>query len=236
MKIIALFSACLMWLILFLFLKVRLKFTYRFQNFISYCVTDFRILFSTLKIELTIPKEMYSTGFNDILENILKDTLEPEDCAPEKSGKPKKKSIKRYEAFKNFLKEIASHYVFSFAGFVWLKRKMQTLGKHFCKKIDVYALEGYIQVGGRDAAETGLLTGVFWAMFGLVRARLFRLVTIKKNKINFMVKPCFDDGVFLCRVHCILNLKISHIIFTGYKFLLLIFKNRRIRTYGRTSN
>ncbi|NLI91722.1 MAG: DUF2953 domain-containing protein [Peptococcaceae bacterium] len=236
MKIAALFTAGILWLILFLFLNIHVNFTYRFKNLTSYIKIDLKVLFSKMGIEFDIPKEMYSSGLNTILENALEDITEQEDCETEKAAKPKKKRTRRYLVLKRFMKEIVRHYIFSFSRFVWLTGKIKALRKKFYQKINVYFFEAYVQVGGRDAAETGLLAGAFWTLFGYITARLSRLVTLKKEEIRFMVTPRFDDEVFLCKLNCILHLKISHIIFTGYKFLLLIFKNRRIRNYGRASN
>ncbi len=242
MKIIALLLACLLWLGLLFFLKIHLKFSYAFQNFNSQLRLDFKIIFTHLKIELNIPKEMYTSGLEKFLSNILHD-LPGENLAESQAKTPDKAPLrqnaagrikaKRYRKIKRFTGEIFRHYFSSWARLIWLKRQLTNLKKYFYKKIKVYSLQASVQVGGRDAAETGLLVGAFWVIFGQMTARLYRLVTVKKTNIRCNVSPRFDREAFLCRLDCILSLKTSHIIFTGYKFLLIIMKNRRIRNYGR---
>jgi len=246
MKVIALFLACLLWLCLFFLLKINLKFSYAFQNFNSQLQLDFKILFAHLIVELNIPKEMYSSGLEKFLSNVL-DDLPGENCLAEPQAKAPGKAqmrqndhrrikAKRYRKIKRFMSEIFRHYVTSWARLIWLKRQLTNLKKYFYKKINVYSFQASVQVGGRDAAETGLLVGAFWVIFGQITARLYRLVTVKQTDIRCSVFPRFDRQAFLCRLNCILSLKISHIIFTGYKFLLMIIKNRRIRNYGRASD
>lgn len=243
MKVIALFLACLIWLCLLFVLKINLKFSYAFQNFNSQLQLDFKILFAHLKIELNIPKEMYSSGLEKFLSNVLNDLpgekeaqAETPDKAPVRRNGARRIKTKRYRKIKRFTGEVFRHYVTSWARLVWLKRQLTKLKKYFYRKIKVYSFQVSVQVGGRDAAETGLLVGAFWVIFGQITARLYRLVTVTKTNIRCNVSPRFDQEAFLCRLNCILSLKISHIIFTGYKFLLMIIKNRRIRNYGRASD
>lgn len=236
MKLIALLIVCLIWLFVLSLMKIRLNFTYRFEGFSSNVVLDFKMLFSHLKIELNIPKEMYSEGLANFFGNVIEDLSAEEEYQVEQTAHPPKRKAKRYSALKDFTREVFRHYVSSLSRVIWLKRKVFALRKYLYKKVNVYSIQVAIKVGGRDAAETGLLVGAFWAFFGQMTARLYRLVTIKKKDIRYSVSPCFDDEIFLCQLHCILSLKISHIIFTGYKFLLIIFKNRRTKNHGRTSN
>jgi hypothetical protein len=238
MKIIALILACCLWLSFFLFLKIQINFSYRWQDLTSYLQLDLKILFFRFHLEFKIPKEIYSLGLEGFLTNAMADIADLENGAGDRKAgkKSERKKTRRYLAVKRFGREILRHYIFSFSRFTWLKRKLSTIRKNFYQKIEVDAFEILLEIGGEDAAETGLMTGAFWTLFGYTVARLFRIVTVNKDNIKIMVKPHFDREVFLCRFHCILNLKISHIIFTGYKFLLMILKNRRIRNYGRASH
>jgi len=146
------------------------------------------------------------------------------------------KTKKRYVKAEKTTREVFRHYVFSLSRLLSLKKKAALIRKYLYKKVNILSLDAGVEVGGRDAAETGWITGAIWTFFGQMSARLYHLVTVKENKIRYAVTPCFNDETFSCNLHCILNIKISHIIATGYKFLLLIYKNRRTRNYGRTSN
>lgn len=234
MKLAALLFVSLIWLLLFFLANIHLKFFYSFRNYKSEMILDCKILFSHLKVELNLPKEMLSEGFRNIFSNIIEDISTEGKGEKQEKEQADPKESHRYRALTNYIKEIFRHYVVSWSRWIWLRRKISSFIKYFYRKVHLYSLNAAVEVGGRDAAETGLMAGAFWSFFGLMSARLYRLVTVKKNKIHYNVIPRFDEQIFFCKLNCILSLKISHIIFTGYKFLLFISKNRRVRNYGRT--
>ncbi len=230
MKILALLLVVFVWLLILSFMKLNIKFLYHYYNFTSDIMIDLKILFAKQKIELKIPKEMYSSGIINFFNNLVID-LEENQAADKKKVKPKIKS-KRYVFLKRFKDKIIRHYVYSWPRLIWLKRKFLKLKNDFFKKINICGLNAEVQVGCSDAAQTGLLTGAIWILFGQIMGRCYRLFRVRKNNINYNVVPCFDTTIFLCKLDCILSLKISHIIFTVLKFLLIILKNRRVRNYG----
>lgn len=245
MKFAAFVLVMFTWILLLAVLSVGLKFSYSFRGFNSKIRLELKILFSRLKLEVNIPEKMLTEGFQNIFNNIIED-VSNEDCqTPQEFEQLKKEQVKkqqerrknkRYTALKNASRELLRHYFFSWARLLWIKSKLVKLKKYFYSKIQVHSLSGVIEVGGRDAAETGLIAGAFWIFWGQMTARLYRLVNVKKNNIRYNVVPRFDEEIFLCRLNCILSVRISHIIFTAYKFLIFILKNRRIRNYGRTSD
>lgn len=230
MKFAALLLAGLLWLLLILMMRIWLTFSYRFQGMESKAVIDFKVLFSHLRVEINIPQEMLTEGFKNIFSNITEESAEP---GKEKADQAKRQ---RYMKLRHYQGEVGRHFVYSWSRLIWIKRKLHRLYRNFYRKVNIYSFQASIQVGGRDAAETGLLTGAFWALLGGMAARLHRLVTIKKKDIRLNVLPCFEQETFLCQLNCILTMRISHIIFIVYKFMVFIIKNRRIRTYGRTSH
>lgn len=231
MKLIALILACFLWLIFIVFLKVHFKLFFTFCSYATNITIDAKILFTHFKVELNVPKEMVSSGSSNLLRTVLED-ISKEECLSEGIKQAQEPRTSRYKAVKSYINEILKHYVSSWSKVVWIKRGLSRIKKFFYKKVNINSLNIKIEIGGRDAAETGLLVGVFWGFFGQMAARIYRLFTVKKNQICYHVIPRFDDEIFLCKGNCILSLKISHIIFTAYKFLLFILKNRRIRNYG----
>ena len=259
MKLAALLSVGLLWLLLLLMMRIGLTCRYRFQDMESRAVINIQILLFHLQVEINIPKEMLTAGLKNIFRNFTEEFAGPEmeTCTKGKEleifgkdneGEALRKeqpaemegsdqaTSRRYKKLRHFQQEVGNHYVFSWARLIWIKRKLHRLFRDFYRKVNIYSFQAGIQVGGRDAAETGLLTGVLWAFLGEMAARLNRLVTVKKKDIHLNVLPCFEKETFLCQLNCILTLRISHIIFTAYKFLAFMIKNRRIRTYGRTSH
>jgi hypothetical protein len=77
-----------------------------------------------------------------------------------------------------------------------------------------------------------VIAGGIWALFGLLKARSLRFFKVETGNIFLNVIPRFDQELLACKLNCIFSLKISHIIFTAGKFILIILKNRRIRNYG----
>ncbi len=235
MKFFALLLASITWLFCISLMRIKLKFFYSFHNFKSKAILDFKVFFAHLKVELDIPKEMLLAGLGNIFGNIAEDMSQEKECDIKKE-RPYRKKAYRYHAIKNFVGKVFRYYIFSWSQLIWIKRTLYRLYKYFYKRINIYSFNVAIEVGGRDAAETGLLVGALWSFFGQMKPRLHRLVTVKDNKMGYSVVPRFNEEIFLGKLNCILSLKISHIIFTAYKFLLFILKNRRIRNYGRTSN
>jgi len=95
MKLLALFLACLFWLIFLCSLQIQLKLFYRFRSLESKIVADLRVLFSHINIEVNIPKEMISLGFTNMFNNIINDVTE-EECVDEKIESPPQTKTKVY--------------------------------------------------------------------------------------------------------------------------------------------
>lgn len=236
MKFLALLIASLVWLSCISLLRIQLKFFYSFYNYESKAILDFSVLVGHVKVELDIPQEMLLGGLKNIFGNVVEDMSLRKEYENNKKGPSSPKKTYRYKALKKNVEKVFRYYIFSWSQLIWVKRSFSRLCKYFYKKINIYSFSAVIEVGGRDAAETGLLVGALWSFFGQMTPRLYRLVTVKENKLVYSVVPCFGEEIFLGKLNCILSLKISHIIFTAYKFLLFSLKNRRIRNYGRTSN
>lgn len=236
MKIMAIVTACFLWLFILSFITINLRVDLRIKDLNSILKFDTRILFWWLKVEVKIPRKMYAEGLINIVSNIIEDTTEGKVRTKHRGNKSEKKKKRRYWILKNSIREFFRHYAFSWPKFIWLMNQFSRLNKAFFRKVKIHSIQTEIEIGGRDAAETGLLAGAFWAINGLVTARLYNHFTVRKENIKYNVIPHFDKEILLCKLICILSFKTSHIIFTGYKYLFLILKNRRPRKYGGTSN
>ena len=68
----------------------------------------------------------------------------------------------------------------------------------------------------KDAAVTGVISGILWAIKG-------QLITLLRNNMcckqtNLTVVPYFNKQVFKTTLHCIIKVKIGYIIIAGIKF------------------
>ncbi len=227
MKLLALLVALVIWFVVLLFLRIRVNLDYSYKNLESKLILKLKILFSALHIRLVIPREMFFSGLENILRNIIEDTSDKEIEVPKAETK-----TKRYMFLRHFTGEIFRKYISGWSKFLLLKNKLLKLKQMFYRKVFVYSVNSKIEIGGRDAAETGILVGVIWAYLGRITARIYSSVSVKKNKISYFVQPRFDDEVLICNFNCILSLKNSHIIFTALKFFAIIIKIRRIGNNG----
>lgn len=86
---------------------------------------------------------------------------------------------------------------------------------YLIKKIQIKKIIWKSNVGLDDAALTGIASGVLWMMKGLVVS----LVSNKTNleEINIDITPYFDESVFETDFHCIIKLKLAHIIIASIK-------------------
>ena len=227
MKILAFLVAVLIWLVILLFFRMRVHLDYNYKNLESKILLKFKIMFSSLHIKMTIPREMFSSGLENILSNIINDASDKEVEPPKKETK-----ARRYMFLRHFTGEVFRKYLSSWSKFLLLKNKLLVIKKTFYRKVEVHSLYTKIEIGGRDAAETGMLIGVIWAYLGRMTARIYSSVTVKKDNISYFVQPRFDDEILICNLNCILSLKNSHIIFTALKFFAIIIKIRRIGNNG----
>lgn len=240
MKLLGLFLAGLILLIIFLLSKITVFFQYAFENFSGVLLLNIHVFFWHGMIEVAVPKELLADGLGNILSNVINDMSKDQD-KPDKFAVKEKSKVKpvyrrRYHSLKASSAELFRHYLSSWPKLIFLKNRLSNWKRLFYRQIRVESLKASVRIGSRDAAETGLVAGALWAFFGLMNARIYRTVTVKKNQINYQVFPDFNKETFLFQLNCIFSLKISHIIFMAYKFLLIMINSRRVSFYGRTSN
>ena len=84
------------------------------------------------------------------------------------------------------------------------------------KKVKVEEIEWRTDIGMGDAAETGVLTGLLWAVKGSI-------VSYYKNKVgglkkkHIVVVPHYERMLFATNVNCIFTMRLGHIMLAGLK-------------------
>jgi hypothetical protein len=114
MKILALITVCLVWLVILLFFRLKIRFSYNYKNLASRINIRLRLLFAETRITLYISREQSVSGLVYFLNNLIKD-IEEHDI---KGGKKQKNSggkSPRYVFFKKSAKEIMRHYILSWS-------------------------------------------------------------------------------------------------------------------------
>lgn len=233
MKILALLSASCILLLFLSLLKIKVTSFFTIKGLNSVIALDYWILAYHSKIEINIPEKLLLNGISDFVINLTGDFQQGKDPCKTPA---RTKNKNRYRLLKHVSQEALRHYIVSISGFIHLKKKIAERLRAFYQKIAVHSLEAEIALGGSDAAETGLLTGICWILFGWAEARVLTRFTVKKRNIHFQVIPDFAQKKFISRIHCILTIRISHIIFIVYQLVRIMIKNRRNRRYGRTSH
>lgn len=228
MRTLALLSVVFIWIMILLMIRIRISFVYTFNRLGSQIIADFKFLFLKFSVEINIPKEMIASGLKGLIDNFLADLSGGEQLF--EKNDPQK--TKRYLFLKHNISEIKRHYVYSWAGMVRLRKELAKKIKEFYKKIKVQELKAEIQIGLEDAAQTGLVAGGIWIFLTNMKSKCCRLFEVRSEDIFLNVIPRYNTVLFSGRLNCILNLKISHIIFTALKIIWLILKNRRDRPNG----
>lgn len=98
--------------------------------------------------------------------------------------------------------------------------------RYFKRKIKCNKFQVDITFGLSDAAETGIATGMFWALIGTVYPVIDSSIDIKNPEIS--VNPKFNTDMFDIEYKGIYKLKIIHIIYVGICGLLIF---KKIKNY-----
>lgn len=96
------------------------------------------------------------------------------------------------------------------------------IGSYLKKKRSKVELEIRILQGTDDAALTGLLCGLLWALAGNILSYLSRYLKIFKEEI--VITPSFQESVLEVDINCIFHTKLAHIIVV----LIKIYYTRRM--------
>ena len=92
--------------------------------------------------------------------------------------------------------------------------------KTFCQHARIEKVEWKSQLGCQDAMYTGILTGITWAIKGII----ISLVSAGRQpeKLQLEVVPRYDQEIFISDLHCIIKMRIVHIIFIAAYMLFKI--------------
>lgn len=177
------------------------------------------------KLEIKISLNEFLGGYYNLINNIINDMKKRHTFVKTKSEGESGKKVKtsRYNTMKKSIRDFLK-YRFIFR---WLSKRVQKVSKNFYKQIKLESLDLQLHLGAGDAQITAYIYGLAWQVIGQAMAKMSKTILTSGKNIKIKVEPDFTKTIWICSFNCILKLKISHIIFTAYKALLLIIKSRR---------
>ncbi len=212
-RILALFLAGLICLLISLVIKAVVDFRYSRNDEQDHLVISIKALHSLWKYSITLPTFQFE--WDDGPQLKVDQTT--------KSGTGSIRKAKHQVRFR-FWRE-------DFFYLLWPKipgilSQLQKIHSKFNRGIHCKFLKCHLEIGFRDPIQTALVVGSFWAILYSSLARFYRQVTMDTDHPQVHIIPQFQKPGFSCEIHCIFNLRIGHIIIAGLK-LLRIF--RRVR-------
>ncbi|MCL6635803.1 MAG: DUF2953 domain-containing protein [Peptococcaceae bacterium] len=107
---------------------------------------------------------------------------------------------------------------------VRLVRKYMPAILFLLRRVRLISLQWRTVFGTGDPSQTGFLTGLAWGMKGLLLTAACRLLSPAGARPVVAVRPDFDRACFETELECIFEVRVGHIILTGFKALTLKFK------------
>jgi len=107
--------------------------------------------------------------------------------------------------------------------------------RYFRRRLRFKQLAVDVEVGGFDAMQSALLSGVAWSLIGTLLAQLSRLVRLDPALPRVQVVPVFAGPAYRVEVDCIVGYRLGNAIFAGVWLLWRAVRDREIRTWARDS-
>lgn len=93
-----------------------------------------------------------------------------------------------------------------------------------------------IGIGTPDAAATGILSGIVWALMGNVTSFFYQQIAAGWAAPELKVEPNFKKEGFTTSLDCIFKIRVGNIMVTGLKLLKKKVLRRGVKNLGRTSD
>jgi energy-coupling factor transporter transmembrane protein EcfT len=203
----ALLVILLLLFILIIFTKLTIYVNYFHHNDNDELKIEFRIWFGLIRYKKIIPLIKIDDNSPSI---VVKSKSELGDSSKnDQEQEPDVKQIEKSDLITQMknTRELLNRVV-----------QLHEIVQSFLKKVSIKKLEWHTLFGAGDAAHTGMLIGVIWALKGSilgVLSKYFRL----KNYPQFTVTPHFQFTVVQSKLSCIFQFRIGHAILAGLKLI-----------------
>lgn len=101
-----------------------------------------------------------------------------------------------------------------------LYKRYWPVAKYLLRRVKCKHFEWRTEFGTGDAASTGWVTGMAWAVKTAVVSQMFRFIQVPKSRPILEIHPNFNRPLLGVRIHGEFNVRIIFIIITGVKMLL----------------
>lgn len=101
-------------------------------------------------------------------------------------------------------------------------KKIKKMGDWFLSKISLRDFFWCTEIGTRDAAQTGILTGIFWSIKTFLYGYLQHQVKHVGCRPQISVLPDFQQEKAFFQLNCIFEIRLGHIMIGGLKMLPLL--------------
>lgn len=182
------------------FIKITVVFTYKHDGKDD----DFRILFRILwfiTYEIHLP--LVAIDGEDAALVFHNDGNEEMD----KDEKTKKFTLQRFIKYLNDFHQFITHIV----GFY-------TIIKKFLAKVSIHTFKWETTIGSDDAAFTGTICGILWAVKGHIVGLLSHLMKLKVNP-HMTIEPTFERMEWKTSFTCIVSFRVGHAIYGAIKLI-----------------
>ncbi|MFZ3101921.1 MAG: DUF2953 domain-containing protein [Desulfitobacteriaceae bacterium] len=213
MRILALFLAGLICLLISLVIKAVVDFRYTRSDEQDHLVISIKALYGLWKFSIILPTFQLNWAEGPLLEVDQKT----------KSGTGSIHKAKHRVRFRFWR---AGFFLRLLPKTPGILSELQKVNLKFNRGIHCTFLRCHCEIGFRDPVQTALVVGSLWAILGTSLARFYRQVTMDTDHPQVQIIPQFQKPGISCEIHCIFKLRLGHIIITGLK-LLLIFRQAR---------
>lgn len=214
MRILALFLAGLIWLLISLAIKAVVDFQYSRSEERDHLIVSIKALHGLWKFSVTLPTLQ--------LEWEKGPELEVEQRI--KSGTGSTRKAKHRVRFRYWRQGFFLRFWPRIPKILF---ELQNIKSKFYRGIHCQSLNWHFEIGFKDPVQTALTVGSLWAIFGSFVARLYRQVSMDTDRPYVQIIPQFQKPGFSCEIHCIFSLRMGHIIIAGLKLFRTVRRVRR---------
>ncbi|MGI6678832.1 MAG: DUF2953 domain-containing protein [Dehalobacterium sp.] len=214
MRIAVILLLFLILMLLIGLLPLRFKFNFLKKEKDDYINISWLVVPGIWNIKLEIPFIKFSTStFWPVIKTVLKIGGE----------RPWIKKEQEETLDKVQLKKISRRIKILLQNFSMVRE----LGIWFLSKISLRYFFWCTEIGTKDAAQTGVLTGVFWSFKAFLYGCLQQHVKHVGSNPQISVIPDFQQEKAYFRLICIFDIRLGHIMIGGLKMLpLLLIKGK----------
>lgn len=161
------------------------------------------------KLDIKVRIWFFHYTFHVPLIRVDKDTESVVVATEKKEEEPKSKQFTSHEILNSFqdMKEILQHVV-----------TFHRIVRQFLKKVTVHKFSWHTNIGIGDAALTGVLVGVAWAIKGNIVGLLSRYMKVKKIP-EMSITPLFVQVYSQTKLTCMISFRIGNAILAGLRIV-----------------